>query len=299
MRADPFFIQNTLVSLNQVQSSVQTYTEQLSSGVSVTALSDNPTAAAQDSLVASNISADATFTQTAATTEGMMQVTDSTLAAVVSQLTSAISTATAGNNGTLNSSDKAAITSQLEGIRSSIVGLANSSYMGVSIFAGSQGNVTAFTLDSSTSPATVIYNGDSVAQSVTTPTGASLQTSIPGDQIFGGGTGTSANVLGVLNNLINDFSTGTSAVADTAALTTSLNQLSSVRAQFDSSLQQLQSVDSYTQTQQVQLQAAESALVAANPAQIATNLSNAEVQQSALLSVMASSNKTDLFDYLR
>ena len=57
MRADPFFIQNTLVSLNQVQSSIQTYTEQLSSGVSVNSLSDNPTAAAQDSLVASNISA--------------------------------------------------------------------------------------------------------------------------------------------------------------------------------------------------------------------------------------------------
>jgi flagellar hook-associated protein 3 FlgL len=284
MRADPFFIQNTLVSLNQVQSNVQTYTEQLSSGVSVNSLSDNPSAAAQDSVVANSISADATFTQTAGSTEGMMQVTDSTLAAVVSQLTSAISTAAAGNNGTLNASDKAAIVSELQGIRSSIVGLANSSYMGVSIFAGSQGNATAFTIDSSTSPAT---------------TGATLQTSIPGDQLFGGGTGTSANVLGVLNNLINDFSTGVSAVADTAALNTSLNQLSSVRAQFDSSLQQLQSVDSYTQTQQVQLQAAQTALVAANPAQIATNLSNAEVQQNALLSVMASSNKTDLFDYLR
>ncbi|HWZ51314.1 MAG TPA: hypothetical protein VNW54_07605 [Granulicella sp.] len=299
MRADPFFIQNTLVSLNQVQSNVQTYTQQLSSGVSVNSLSDNPSAAAQDSVVANNISVDATFTQTAGSTEGMMQVTDSTLAAVVSQLNSAISTATAGNNGTLNSADKASVVAQLQGIRSSIVGLANSSYMGVSIFAGSQGNATAFTIDSSTSPATVNYHGDSVAQSITTPTGATLQTSIPGDQIFGGGTGTSANVLGVLNNLINDFSTGTSAVADTAALNTSLNQLSSVRAQFDSSLQQLQSVDSYTQTQQVQLQAAQAALVAANPAQIATNLSNAEVQQSALMSVMASSNKTDLFDYLR
>jgi flagellar hook-associated protein 3 FlgL len=126
-----------------------------------------------------------------------------------------------------------------------------------------------------------------------------VQTSIPGDQIFGGGTGTSANVLGALNNLINDFSSGTSAVADTAALNTSLSQVSTIRAQFDGSLQQMQSAVTYTQTQQVQLQASEDALVQDNPAQVATDLSAAEVQQNALLNVMANLNQSNLFDYLK
>jgi flagellar hook-associated protein 3 FlgL len=302
MRADPFFLQNTLVSLNSVQYSVQQLTEELSSGVSVTSLASNPTAAAQDSMVGSEISVDDTFTQNANTTQGLMQVTDSTLSSVVSEMTSAISVATGGDNGTNNSANDAAVVAELSGIRSSILGLANTSYQGVSIFAGSQASATAFTLDTSSNPATVTYNGDSDVLSITTPSGQSLQTAIPGDQIFGGSTsGSSANVLGVLNNLINDFSTGdtAAAVTNTAALNTSLSQVTAIQAQFDASLQQLQSDNTYTQTQVTQLQQAQADLVAANPAQVATGLSNDEVQQNALMSVMAELEKSnDLFDYL-
>jgi flagellar hook-associated protein 3 FlgL len=299
MRVDPFFVQNTLVSLNQVQSSEQQLTEEISSGVSVTSLSANPSAAAQDSLLSNQMSADVTFTQSAATTTGIMQVVDSTLGSVVSQLTQAISVATEGNNGTLDAANESAIAEQLSGIRDAVLNLANTSYQGVSIFAGSKTQTSPFTLNSSTSPASVTYNGDSDVLSVQTPSGSSVQTSIPGDQIFGGGTGTSANVLGALNNLINDFSSGTSAVADTAALNTSLSQVSTIRAQFDGSLQQMQSAVTYTQTQQVQLQASEDALVQDNPAQVATDLSAAEVQQNALLNVMANLNQSNLFDYLK
>jgi flagellar hook-associated protein 3 FlgL len=302
MRADPFFIQNALGSLNDVQYNIQQLTSELSSGVSVTSLSSNPTAAAQDSMVANEINVDDTFTQNAATTQGMMQVTDQTLSNVISQLTTAVSAATDGDNGTNNSTDESAVVQELSGIRSTILGLANTAYQGVSIFAGSQANVTAFTLDTSTSPATVTYNGDEDTLNITTPSGQALQTAIPGDQIFGGGTsGTSANVLGVLNNLINDFSTGnlSDAVTQTTALSTSLSQVSAIQAQFGASLQQLQSDSTYTQTQVTQLQASQDSLVADNPAQVATSLANNEVQQNALLSVMAELDKSnDLFDYL-
>jgi|HubBroStandDraft_5_1064220.scaffolds.fasta_scaffold580129_1 flagellar hook-associated protein 3 FlgL len=151
MRADPFFLQNTLVSLNEVQFNVQQLTSELSSGVSVTSLSSNPTAAAQDSLVANEINVDDTFTQNASTTASMMQVTDSTLTSVISQLTQAVSAAVGGDNGTNNSTDESAIVAELSGIRSTILGLANTEFQGVSIFAGSQASATAFTLDSSTS----------------------------------------------------------------------------------------------------------------------------------------------------
>jgi flagellar hook-associated protein 3 FlgL len=301
MRADPFFIQNALGSLNEVQYNIQQLTSELSSGVSVTSLSSNPTAAAQDSMVANEINVDDTFTQNAATTQSMMQVTDSTLSSVISQLTTAIGVATGGDNGTNNSTDESAVVAELSGIQSTILGLANTSYQGVSIFAGSQANVTAFTLDTSTSPATVTYHGDSDALSITTPAGQSLQTAIPGDQIFGGTTGTSANVLGILSNLINDLSTGntSAATAQTTALSTSLSQVSALQAKFDSSLQQLQSDSTYTQTQVTQLQSAQDTLVADNPAQVATSLASSETQQSALMSVMAELEKSNnLFDYL-
>jgi flagellar hook-associated protein 3 FlgL len=302
MRADPFFIQNSLVSLNEVQSNVQQLTAELSSGVSVTSLSSNPTAAAQDSLVANEINVDDTFTQNAGTTASLMQVTDQTLSSVVQQLQEAISVATNGDNGTNNSANESVIAGELSGIRDTILGLANSAFQGVSIFAGSQANATAFTLNSSVSPATVTYNGDSDVLSISTPTGQSIQTAIPGDQIFGGNsTGTSANVLGVLNNLIDSLSTGNTdaAVADTTALNTSLNQVAAIQAQFGSSLSQLNSDSTYTQTQVTQLQSTQDTLVADNPAQVATNLANTETQQSALISVIAELEKTpDLFDFI-
>jgi flagellar hook-associated protein 3 FlgL len=300
MRVDPFFSQNTLASLNQVESSEQQLTEELSSGVSVTSLSSNPSAAAQDSMISNEMSADATFIQSSATTTGMMQVVDSTLSSLVTQMTQAVSVATQGNNGTLDAANESAIVQQLAGIRDQVFGLANTTYQGIAIFAGSQTGSTPFSLDTSTSPATVTYGGDNVAPSTQTPSGSVIPTSIPGDTIFGGGTGTSANVLGILNNLINDFSSGTSAIADTEALSTSLSQVSTIQAQFDGSLGQMQSAVTYTQTQQVQLQSSEDALVQDNAAQTATDLSNVETQRSALLNVMASiSQQPDLFTYLK
>src|ERR1700734_4057958 len=121
MRADPFFIQNSLVSLNEVQSNVQQLTAELSSGVSVTSLSSNPTAAAQDSLVANEINVDDTFTQNAGTTASLMQVTDQTLSSVVQQLQEAISVATNGDNGTNNSANESVIAGELSGIRDTIL----------------------------------------------------------------------------------------------------------------------------------------------------------------------------------
>src|SRR6201996_4162844 len=106
MRADPFFVQNTMNSLNQTQVTQQQLEEELATGVSVTSLSANPAAAGQDSMITSEMGVDATFSQNEATTYSTMQVTDSTLSDVVSQLQSAITTATAGDNGTLNSANE-------------------------------------------------------------------------------------------------------------------------------------------------------------------------------------------------
>lgn len=298
MRADPFFTQNTMVMLNQVKSSEQQLTEELSSGVSVTSLSDNPSAAAQDSLLAAEMSADASFTQSAATTVGKMQVVDSTLGSVAEQLTQAISVATEGNNGTLTAADESSIIAQLTSIQGQVLGLANTSYQGQALFAGSKTGGAPFTLDHSTSPATVTYNGDGEVLSDATPSGGTVQTAIPGDRLFGGNGG-GANLLGILSNLIYDFSSNTSAVADTEALSTGLSQLGAIRAQFDGALNQMQSQDTYSQNQQVQLQASEDTLVQDNPAQTATALSNAEVQQNALFSVIAAMNKSNLFNYLK
>jgi flagellar hook-associated protein 3 FlgL len=299
LRVDPNYITNLTAALNQSSNAENTLTSELSSGLSVTTLQDNPVAVAQSTLLASSIAQDDTFVQTASGESSLMQVADTTLGEVVTQVTSAISLAVEGSNGTLNSSNTTTIAQQLGGIRDQILSLANTSYQGQYLFGGSQGSVQPFTLDSSTTPATTTYTGDTQLQYLQTPNGQKLQVNLPGSSVFGSG---SSGVLGALNQLIADFTSSAptaSLTLDTAALTTALGQLSGQRSTLDSSLSRLQSSSTYTQTEESQLQVAQSNLVSANPTSVATQLSSAETQHQALLSVINTLGSEDLFGLMR
>lgn len=301
MRVNPDYVTNLVGSLNQVTANEQTLTEEISTGVTVNSLSDNPAAAGQNVLLSEQLNADDTFSQTASSVESMLQVGDSALGNVITQLTSAISLATEANNGTLNPSNEESIATQLTGIRDEVLSLANSSYMGQYIFAGSQGGSAPFTIDTTTTPATVTYNGDTNISYVETPTGQQIQTNIPGSQIF---TAAGANnVLGTLNDLIADFSSGTpaaSSVTDLENLNTALNYVSQQRVVLDDSITRLTAAGNYNSSQSTQLASAQDALIQTNTAQAASQLSSAETQQASLTQVIAAIDQQGtLFSYLQ
>jgi flagellar hook-associated protein 3 FlgL len=299
MRVDPNYIFNLTAAVDQSASEEERLTSELSSELRVASLSDDPVAVAQSVLLGSSIARDDSFVQTASGEVSRMQVADSTLGEVVTQVTSAIAAAVAGNNGTLNASDLASIAQELSGIRDQVLSLANTSYQGQYLFGGSQGSAPPFTLDTSTNPATAVYNGDANVQYVETPSGQKIQVNLPGAAVFGSsGTG----VLGALNQLISDVSGGATTAtltADTGALTTALGQLSSQRSTLDSSLSRLESNSTYVQTEESQLKVAQSGLVSADPAAVATQLSQAETQHQALLSVINALGSSDLFSLMR
>ena len=299
MRVDPNFVTNLSGSLDQSQMVEANLTAQLSSGLRVRSLADDPVAAAQASMIGSEIAEEDNYVQTTSSDSSMLQVTDSTLGEVVTQLTSALTLAVQGSNGTLNAANLSTIAQQLTGIRDQVLSLANTSYQGNYLFAGSLGSTKPFTVDTSTTPATVSYVGDTNVQYVTTPAGQKIQMNLPGSAIFGAG---SAGVLGALNQLIADFSSGAAgatSVADTSALTTALGQLSDQRSILDSSLSRLQATSTYAQTEEAQLKVQQSNLVASDTASVATQLNSAEVQNQALMNVMSAVGKNDLFDYLQ
>jgi flagellar hook-associated protein 3 FlgL len=285
--------------LNSSTLSEQQLTSELSSGLRVSSLSDDPVAAGQSSLLSSSISQDDSFVQTAASTQSLMQVADSALSSVVTQLTSALSLAVAGNNGTESSADLTSLSQQLGSIRDQVVSLANTSYQGTYIFAGSQGNVKPYTVDSSTSPATTTYNGDAQVGTVTTENGQQLQTTLAGSTVF---SASGANVMTALNNLVADFASGTpasTASSDIGVLQAAMGNVSQQQSILGSSLDRLESASTYAQTDSTNLTAAASTLVAADPATVATQLSAAETQNQALMSVIATVEKQSLFDYLQ
>jgi flagellar hook-associated protein 3 FlgL len=299
MRVDPNYVTNLTAAVDQSASEEDTLTSELSSGLRVTSLSDDPVAVAQSTLFGSEIATDDSFVQTASGEASLLQVTDSTLGDVVTQITTALSTAVSGNNGTLNASDLASVAQSLSGVRDQVLSLANTSYQGQYLFGGSQDSTPPFSLDTSTDPATATYNGDTNLQYVETPSGQKIQVNLPGSSVFGSA---GSGVLGALNQLISDFSSGATSATlttDTGALTTALGQLSSQRSTLDSSLSRLQATSTYVQTEASQLTVAQSNLVSADPAAVATQLSQTETQHQALLSVINALSGSDLFSLMQ
>jgi len=298
MRVDPNYINTLAAAVNQSSSVEDKLTSELSSGLRVSSLADDPVAVAQSTQMNSILSRDDTYVQTASSVTSRMQVADTTLGEVVTQLTSALSLAVEGNNGTVNVANRAAVAQQLSGIRDQVLSLANTSYLGQYLFGGSQSATQPFTLNTATTPATTTYNGDASLQYVETPSGQKIQVSAPGSNLFGGATGAFA----ALNQLIADVSSsaGSAAIsADTGALKDAISQVSNQRSVLDTSLSMVQATSTYVQTQAAQLKVQQSGLVAADPASVATQLSTAETQHKALLSVMSAIGKTSLFDYMR
>jgi flagellar hook-associated protein 3 FlgL len=302
MRVDPNYVTNLVGSLDQAQANEQRLTTELSSGVRLTSLSDDPVAAGENVVLVNQIQKDDSFTTSATMVSSQLQVADSALGSVVTELTSAISLATSANNGTMNSSNVKQIAAQLTGILNEVTTLANSNYQGQYIFAGSQNSTAPFSTSTATSPAVTTYNGDDDVNYIETPTGQKIQLNVPGDQIFLG-SGTSS-VFGALNALIADYSSGTvnttQAVSDTTALNTALNYVSQQRVTIDNSITQVTAASSAITSEKLQLTSVQTGLIQADTATVATQLSLAETQQTALEDVIAQLNSAsnDLFSKL-
>jgi flagellar hook-associated protein 3 FlgL len=300
MRVDPNYVSNLVSALDQSELTQETLTSELSSGVRVNSLSDDPVAASENVLLLSQIQQGDTFTQSASTLTSQLQVTDSTLGSVVTELTSAISLATSANNGTMNSSNVKSVSDQISGILNEVLSLANTSYQGQYIFSGSDTSSTPFTIDSSTSPATVTYNGDETVNYLKTPNGQKIQLNVAGDQVFTA-SGTNS-VLGALANLVADYSSGTvdtsQAVTDTEALSTALSYLSEQRVTIDNSITQISAASQSESNLITQLTAAQTNLMQADTASVSTKLSLSESQQTALEDVISQLGSGSLFDKL-
>ena len=108
-------------------------------------------------------------------------------------------------------------------------------------------------------------------------------------------------MFAALSNLIADYASGkvnvAQGVTDTAALNTALNYVSQQRVTIDNSLTQLTAATSAVTADKTQMTAVQTNLMQADIAQVSSQLSLNETQQTALESVIAALNNSqhDLF----
>jgi flagellar hook-associated protein 3 FlgL len=262
--------------------------------VSINSLSQNPVGAGENVQLLSQIQQDDSFTQSSSLVTGQLQVADSALSSVVTELNTAISLATSANNGTMNGSNVRSVGSQISGILDEVTSLANTSYQGQYIFGGGQTLTSPFNTSTATTPAVTSYTGDQGVNYLESPSGQKIQLNVPGSQIFLGSG--SNSVFGALNNLIADYSSGTvntaQATSDTAALNSALNWVSQQRVTIDNSMTQLSAASGAVTNVKLQLTTAQTDLMQADIPTVSTQLSLAETQQTALEDVIAQLNST-------
>ncbi|MGA9990552.1 MAG: flagellar hook-associated protein 3, partial [Terriglobales bacterium] len=138
MRVNPNPMPDLMAALNQTELEEQQAELQISTGKSVNEPSDNPTAAAL--LIENNDQAtfNSGYLQSISAVQGQLSTASSTLSSVTTALQQALSLGVEAAGGTLSASNQAAIANQLQGIQSQIVSLANTTYEGNYIFAGTK-----------------------------------------------------------------------------------------------------------------------------------------------------------------
>ena len=296
MRVNPNFAPDILNNVWQSQAQEQTDLQELSTGRRVNLPSDDPNAFAADVQNQAEQSQNDQYLQNTSSLEGLFQTADSTLSSVVSSLNQAISLGTEGSNGTMTLAQQQALAQQVQAIQNQMVQYANTSYQGNYIFAGTATTTQPFVLDPSQSSG-VSYNGNSGVNEVQIADGRSIQTNLPGSQIF---LGSGGNVMASLQQLITALNSGdTTAIGSaTTAVSTSLNYVSQQRVFYGSAVSELNSNQSFLQQEQVNLKTQDTTLVGADMAAVATDLTQATTIHDAALAALAKVIPNSLLDYL-
>ncbi len=297
MRVDPNLYTGINAAIQQSEQSLQTTLNQLSSGKSVSLPSDNPLAFAQNvTSLAASASVDQ-YTQNADAVLTQAQTADAALSNVVTSLTQAVSLGTEGANGTLTSGQRTAVAQQVQGLLANVVSQANLNSAGVSLFAGTASTTTPFVADPSTANA-YIYQGNDSANQTTVGQGVQVAVGVPGDSIF---TSSSGNVLGSLQGMITALQSGsTSDIATaTSAVSTAISHVSQVRVVYGNTVSQLNAQNNYLSQETVSLSSQQSSLTNVDLAAAATNLTQAQTENSAVLAMAAKILPTSLLDYLK
>jgi flagellar hook-associated protein 3 FlgL len=297
MRVNPNPLPDLLATLGENQQQINTDLEEIASGRSVNSPSDNPAAAALLVENADQTSQVDQYLRSIGSVQGEMQNADSTLSSVVTVLQRAISLGTEGANGTLNSADRQAIAVEVQGIQTQLLSLANLSYQGSFVFAGTATQTAPYVLDS-TSPSGVRYVGNSETNNLTLGDHFSVQTNLPGSELF---SSPGNDVFQAIQDLITNLQSGNTSGIGTAVteVSNAYNYINAQRVFYGNAINQLNSQQTYLNSDTTQLAQQQNTLGGADLASVIGNLENEQVSRQAALEAVANTLQTNLFNYLK
>jgi len=286
-----------LNAISQDRQQLSNATLQVSSGRKLISIADNPAATA--SVIENNFETAAVdqFTQSVSSVQTRLQAADSALNSTTQALTSAISLATEGANGTLSQDQRNGIAQQVDSLQQEVLGLANSQFQGTYLFGGTVCNTAPFVADSS-APSGVRYLGNGQTNSVEIVAGQYVQNGLPGSAIF---NGASADVFQALHDLSAALRRGDSAgiVSASGELQSAFSNVTVQRVSYGGMLQKLEAAGTTLTNEQTSLASQQNSLLAADPAKAITDMTTAQTQLEAALAATGRVTQNSLLNYLK
>jgi flagellar hook-associated protein 3 FlgL len=296
----PTIIANQLISgINGDEAQQATLEQQLSTGDTINQASDNPAGAAALLQLTASLARSQQYSSNAADGSGWLSLGNSTMNQILSSLQQVQQTVLSVSGATLSNEPGAlqGLAAQVTAAQQELTNLANTTYGGQAIFAGT-GNVSQ-AYDQSGN-----YVGGGSAPTRTIAPGLQVPVSVTGEQIFGSGSTGVLGSSGILAQIAQDLQTGTTAslgnlqTTDAQALSSAITQVTTVAAQLGAAYQSMQTFAQQATNTQQTLQSQISGIDSTNVAQVSTQLTQAQNSYQSALWATSQLSQESLVQFL-
>jgi flagellar hook-associated protein 3 FlgL len=253
--------------------------------------SDNPTGTASSLQVRGEQAAAAQFERNIDNGQGWLNTIDSALSGVTGILRKVQDLTIQGSSDTLTPAAREGVALEIEGLRKDLLGQANTSYMGRTVFAGNSDAGAAFT---DTTPP--VFNGSDSAVTRRVADGTTVRVDADGAAIFGSGPG---SVFDLLDTIAADLRSGTNPNINLAAIDQRLSKVIAQHAEVGSRDAQIQRAQDVNRKQQGALESQRSGIEDVDMAKAFLELELQKTNYSATLAVTAKALPQSLMDFLR
>lgn len=202
-------MRSTLRDLSSSFSRLQTNQARTSSGKAFERVSDDPNRAVDALALRQRLRRSDQIARTADDTSARMKTADTVLVSSLDVMSRVKElTVQASNTGSSTPTSRATIAAELNGLRDELIGLANTQYLGRSLFNGTAAGAAY-------DPSTGAYNGNDTNFERTVAPGMTMTANLTGGQVFGVQGDPAGDLFAVIDRLATAVSAGDSAAMAT------------------------------------------------------------------------------------
>jgi flagellar hook-associated protein 3 FlgL len=296
---NPYTSYQVLLNLQRAKADMADLSEQISSGSRLTSLGKDPTASALVLDLQGSIDRNNAYIGQAESAGAVLTGTETALTSLNEEITQILEIGVSGLGDSATAAERTSLATEVEGIKTVILSLANMETSGKYLFAGTRTTTKPFS-ESTSGEVTYAGDGNSIVLDISSST--SISTNLSGETVFlgGGGQGSSTDLFqqiadlqeGLENddvdqiqvaydNLETILDSVNACLTDVGVRQTTLDQISTNLGSYNDALESLQSTHESVDYSAASVEYAQAQLV-----------------QEASLSVLSNQSDLTLFDYL-